>query len=203
MSAEKVVANTWTPAFSRGVDGVITVWNRRAEKLFAVPAESVVGRRCHEVMAGRDMFGNDYCCAECASWRMAASGRQVHPYRLTVMEDGGRKLELRVSILAVSGPDGPELVHLIESVFGGGAFSVVSDKIDEDERECGCGGHKLTRCELQVLRHLAVGNSNEEIGRQLLISRAAVRDHIVHCLQKLEVNSSMEAISVARRLDLV
>ena len=54
-----------------------------------------------------------------------------------------------------------------------------------------------------MLRHLAVGNSNEEIGRQLLISRAAVRDHIVHCLQKLEVNSSMEAISVARRLDLV
>ena len=78
MSAEKV-ANTRTPAFSRAVDGVITVWNRRAEKLLAVPAESVVGRRCHEVMAGRDMFGNDYCCAECASWRMAASGRQVHP----------------------------------------------------------------------------------------------------------------------------
>jgi len=203
MSAEKIVGSTRTAAFSRGVDGVITVWNRRAEKLFAIRAESVIGRRCHEVIAGRDVFGNDYCCAECACWRMAATGRLVHPCRLAVRENGGRKLNIRVSILAVSSPDGPELVHLIEAVFGSSVFAVLSDELDGEEEEWDCAGSTMTRRELQVLRHLAAGNGTDDIARQLLISPATVRNHISRCLQKLEVHSRVEAVGVARRLDLV
>lgn len=203
MSAEKIVESTRTPAFSCRADGEITAWNRGAEKLFANPADAVVGRKCYEVMAGRDVFGNDYCCAECPSWRMTESDRLVHPYRLTVQDDGGRSIALRVSVLAVRTPEEVGLVHLIESVFGSGVFAVVSDELDEDEQEWGGAGPPLTRRELQVLRHLAVGNSTEEIGRQLLISRATVRNHISRCLQKLEVHSRVEAVGVARRLDLV
>jgi DNA-binding CsgD family transcriptional regulator len=203
MSAEAIVESTWTAAFSCRADGEITAWNRGAETLLANPADAVVGRKCYEVMAGRDVFGNDYCCADCAAWRMTASDRLVHPYRLTVQDDGGRSIALRVSVLAVRTPVGVGLVHLIESVFGSGVIAVVSDEFDEDEQEWECAGPPLTRRELQVLRHLAVGNSTEEIGRQLLISRATVRNHISRCLQKLEVHSRVEAVGVARRLDLV
>ena len=203
MSAEKIVESSWTPAFSCGADGVITAWNQGAEKLLANSEEAVVGRKCYEVMAGHDVFGNDYCCAGCASWRMTASNKLVHPYRLTVQDDGGRSIAVRVSVLAVHNPKGPQLVHLIEAVFGTGVFAVVPDEPDEDELEWGCAQPSLTRRELQVLRHLAVGNSTDEIGRQLLISRATVRNHISRCLQKLEVHSRVEAVGVARRLDLV
>ena len=202
MSAEKIVESTRTAAFSRGPDGAITSWNRGAEKLFALPAESALGRKCHKVMAGCDLFGNDYCCAECASWRMTESDRLVHPYRLTVKESGGRSMTLRVSILAVRSPEGTQLVHLLDVVFGAGVFAVVSDEYDE-ENDWGWPCSILTRRELQVLRHMAVGYSTDQIARQLLISSTSVRNYVSRCLQKLEAHSRVEAVAAARRLDLV
>ena len=87
MSAEKIVEHSWTPAFSCGADGVITAWNRGAEKLLATSGKTVVGRKCHEVMDGRDMFGNDYCCAGCASWRMtAANVAFINCHRIRMFE---------------------------------------------------------------------------------------------------------------------
>lgn len=203
MSAEKIVDGSWTPAFSCAADGMITAWNPGAEKLLASSGEDTLGRKCYEVMAGSDAFGNDYCCAGCASWRMTAANKLVHPYRLTVQDRSGRSITLRVSVLAVHRPSGPQLVHLLEPVFGNGIFAVVNDDLDEGQPEWGCAQPSLTKRELQVLRHLAVGNSTDEIGRQLLISRATVRNHISRCLQKLEVHSRVEAVGVARRLDLV
>jgi len=203
MSAENIVDSSWSPAYSCGADGAITAWNRGAERLLTRPGDAVVGQKCFKVMAGRDVFGNDYCCAGCTSWRMTASNKLVHPYRLTVQDGGGRSITLRVSVLAVHDPRGPQLVHLIEAVFGAGVFAVVPEEPDEAECGWGCSPPSLTRRELQVLRHLAAGNSTDEIGRQLLISRATVRNHISRCLQKLEVHSRVEAVGVARRLDLV
>ena len=203
MSAENIVERTGTPAFSRGADGAITAWNRGVAELFGVPAESVVGRKCHEVMAGRDLFGNDYCCDTCASWRMVSSNRRVRPYRLTVSRVEGRPIELRVSILPTHGPNGPELLHLLESACGSGVVAVFSDELDEEEQVRGRAGSALTRRELQVLRYLAVGYGTDEIAWRLMISRATVRNHVSACLQKLDVHSRVEAVAAARRLDLV
>ena len=203
MSAGKIVKSTWVPAFSCGADGAITAWNRGAEKLLAYSEEAVVGQKCYEVMAGRDVFGNDYCCAGCASWRMTASNKLVHPYRLSVQDQSGRSITLRVSVLAVHQAEGPQLVHLMDAVFSGGVVGVAAGDSDEVELEVGCAHPLLTRRELQVLRHLAAGNSTGEISRLLLISHATVRNHISRCLQKLEVHSRVEAVGVARRLDLV
>lgn len=203
MSAESIVESSWTPAFSRGIDGSITVWNQRAERLLAIPARSAVGKKCWKVMGGRDVYGNDYCCADCATWRMASSDRLVHPFRLSIREAGGWTLNLRVSILAVTSPDGPELIHLLHTAFDTGSMVDDSEEIDGDPQECGCAHTTLTRRELQVLRHLAAGNSTDEIASQLLICRATVRNHVSSCLQKLDVHSRVEALCVARRLNLV
>src|SRR3954453_6728052 len=45
----------------------------------------------------------------------------------------------------------------------------------------------LTSRELDVLRHLAQGLSNVEIGRELFISDTTVKTHVTRVLQKLEV----------------
>lgn len=52
---------------------------------------------------------------------------------------------------------------------------------------------QLTPRESQVLRHLALGLSNEEIGRSLEISVETVKEHIQHLLRKLPANDRTQA----------
>jgi two-component system catabolic regulation response regulator CreB len=62
---------------------------------------------------------------------------------------------------------------------------------------------KLTPRELEVLRHLANGLGQDEIARQLFISRKTVATHIEHVLQKLGVRTRAQAVAMAYREDLV
>jgi DNA-binding NarL/FixJ family response regulator len=61
----------------------------------------------------------------------------------------------------------------------------------------------LTLRELAVLRLLAAGNSNREIGDALGISDGTVKIHVTHLLAKLGVSSRAEAIATAVRRGLV
>ena len=60
----------------------------------------------------------------------------------------------------------------------------------------------LTSRELEVLRLIAEGLSNAEIGRELFISDATVKTHVTRVLQKLEVRDRAQAIVLAYRCDL-
>lgn len=202
MSAEKIVENSWTAAFSSAVDGSITAWNRSAERLLAAPRRSVVCHKCYEVIAGRDVFGNDYCSASCASWKMAVANRPIRPYRLIITDKQGRDIDVKVSVLVTRGATGPALVHLLEPVAGSGLFAVDADELEFADLGNACPS-ALTRRELQVLRRLAAGSSTNDITTELRISRATVRNHISRCLKKLDVHSRVEAVGLARRLDLV
>jgi two-component system, NarL family, response regulator len=62
---------------------------------------------------------------------------------------------------------------------------------------------RLTRRELAVLRLLAAGNSNREIGAALGISDGTVKIHVTHLFAKLDVKSRTEAIATALRRGLV
>jgi DNA-binding NarL/FixJ family response regulator len=56
---------------------------------------------------------------------------------------------------------------------------------------------------LQVLRSIATGKSNKEIGVQLNISEATVKVHVTHMLEKLKVTGRSEAISRAAKRGLI
>jgi DNA-binding NarL/FixJ family response regulator len=60
----------------------------------------------------------------------------------------------------------------------------------------------LTSRELDVLRHLAQGRSNAEIGRELFITDTTVKTHVTRVLQKLEVRDRAQAIVLAYQCDL-
>jgi two-component system, NarL family, response regulator len=62
---------------------------------------------------------------------------------------------------------------------------------------------ELTTREMEVLRILAVGKSNKEIGVAFNISEATVKVHVTHILEKLKVTGRTEAINVAVRRGLV
>jgi two-component system NarL family response regulator len=61
----------------------------------------------------------------------------------------------------------------------------------------------LTYRELQVLRHLGTGASNQEIARQMVISGNTVRYYVHNILNKLKLNNRREAGALSRRLVLV
>jgi DNA-binding NarL/FixJ family response regulator len=62
---------------------------------------------------------------------------------------------------------------------------------------------QLTMRELTVLRLLADGKTNKEIGAELSIAEGTVKVHLTHLFEKLGVTSRTEAIACAARRGLV
>lgn len=56
----------------------------------------------------------------------------------------------------------------------------------------------LTPRELEVLKLVAGGASNREIGQELMLSEATVKSHLVHIYDKLGVRSRTSAVAAAR-----
>jgi DNA-binding NarL/FixJ family response regulator len=61
----------------------------------------------------------------------------------------------------------------------------------------------ITKREREVLRLLADGMRNEEIGRELTISPLTVRTHIEKAMQKLEADTRTQAVANALRMSLI
>jgi LuxR family maltose regulon positive regulatory protein len=61
----------------------------------------------------------------------------------------------------------------------------------------------LTPREMEVLGLIALGDSNQEIARKLVITVSAVKKHTVNIFHKLNVNSRTQALARARRLGLL
>jgi two-component system nitrate/nitrite response regulator NarL len=57
----------------------------------------------------------------------------------------------------------------------------------------------LTAREMEALRLMAHGRSNEEIGAELCVALNTVRNHVSSTLTKLGARSKLEAVAIAAR----
>jgi LuxR family maltose regulon positive regulatory protein len=61
----------------------------------------------------------------------------------------------------------------------------------------------LTGRELEVLRLVAAGRSNQDIAQELVVTLDTVKKHVSHILSKLGGSNRTEAVTRARQLDLI
>jgi DNA-binding NarL/FixJ family response regulator len=99
--------------------------------------------------------------------------------------------------------DDLDLGGAIEHVLAGESFidpRAASAVIDSRR---GGGNPKLSRQELKVLRLVAEGLTNPEIGARLYLSRHTVKEYLSHAMRKLEVTNRIEAVRKATELGLI
>ncbi|HZI05092.1 MAG TPA: response regulator transcription factor [Archangium sp.] len=79
-------------------------------------------------------------------------------------------------------------------------FQSIQAKPPEAEKQ---NPWSLTPAEFDVLRYVAKGLSNAEVGRVMTLERRTVRTHLSHIYRKMGVNSHVEAVVLALRAGLV
>lgn len=106
---------------------------------------------------------------------------------------GSSRDELIAAIRRAASGDTPDRESVLERVRG--AMSRRREPVDDEI--------PLTNRELQVLRHVALGLSNREIGRSLEISIETVKEHVQNILRKIDVTDRTQAAVWAVRKNLV
>ena len=94
-------------------------------------------------------------------------------------------------------------VHEGESALSQGMTLRLMDELSRSERPAHPSENTLTLRELDVLRAIASGLSNQEIGNQLYISENTVKFHVHSLLAKLNLTDRKEAANFAREHGLV
>lgn len=106
--------------------------------------------------------------------------------------------------------DGDELVSAVRVIASGDAIiapSVTKRLISEFAKRPQAadisGLDELTEREVDVLRLVAKGMSNIEIGEELFVSETTVKTHVSHILTKLQLRDRVQAVVVAYESGLI
>lgn len=105
--------------------------------------------------------------------------------------------------------DPPDLIHSVEMVARGDALlspRIVRRLVERFTSVPPRPTHllrTLTERELEILRHIARGMSNEEIAAELFISAATVKTHVTHILRKLNLRDRTQAVVLGYESGLV
>jgi DNA-binding NarL/FixJ family response regulator len=93
-----------------------------------------------------------------------------------------------------------ELLETIRAVHAGQkrVSSEVATEIAEHSAD-----HALTPREVDVLRLVAKGNANKEIGAQLSLTEETVKSHIRNILAKLEANDRTHAVAIGVKRGII
>jgi DNA-binding CsgD family transcriptional regulator len=199
-----------TAAVVSDMAGHVLLWNAGAERLTQRPARLALGRLCHDLLEGRDIFGNLFCHDDCAVRAMCRRGETIHAFEL-VVDSPKPTTALQVSILKIPGatPNEAMIVHLLQAIDRDGRLARALERLGIAYRGASASTSEtpptnesrapLTARERDVLARMAEGLQNKEIAQKLEISLATVRNHVHNLLEKLGVHSKLEAISLAYR----
>ncbi len=214
----RMLARSSDGVFATDADQRIVFWSESAEELLQRPAAEVLGKRCYQVIRGRDYENHPFCRSNCPTIRAVRRGTSVPNFDIACPR-GDDQFWLNVSIVPVPGSSRQEAVaiHMFRDVSGRrrserlaqATQAIVAQFITDGNEVEEQGGPypppdpSLTRRESEVLRLLAASLNTEEMAERLAVSRVTVRNHIQHLLVKLGVHSRLEAILTGSRYGLI
>ncbi len=199
------------PAFATDSRERIVFWNRGMADLVGRMSHSTLGHRCYETLAGRDVFDNRFCYANCPVIATLREGDPVRGFELKVATGGRERRAVGLTILKIPGvrPDLFTLVHIVQPIAREGRLAELLARLEgrsldgmdpaRAQSKPACSAPPLTARETEVLRHVAAGLQNKEVAQKLGLSVATVRNHVHNILDKLGVHSKLEAVSLSFR----
>jgi two-component system NarL family response regulator len=105
------------------------------------------------------------------------------------------------------------LVETIRAVHGGESFcsprlaaslfSRIAELVSERQPAIAPGAIKLTTREVEIIKEIAEGLSNQEIAQRLSIQPQTVKNHIHNILDKLQLHNRLETVHYARERNLL
>ncbi len=208
------IARSGEAVFAIDSSDRIILWNKKCEELLGQPARAVLGKRCYDVIGGRDENGNVYCYRNCPVAHQAREMPKdpVHRFQLSMETGSGARKTVEVSLFAIPAyhPALSTVVHVLRD--GKRKASALERSLAEEadgreplwpvETKTG-QPIDLTAREKAILRCLAQGLPTVAIGKKLFISPVTVRNHVQNILQKLDVHTKLAAVVFAYQHDLI
>jgi DNA-binding NarL/FixJ family response regulator len=141
--------------------------------------------------------------------RIATSCPAVACIVITVREDEetvGRALRMGARGYVLKGISGGDLAQTVRSIYNGEVYitpSLATRLLTNESLGVNRGHHlqldSLTEREMQILRLIAKGMINKQIGAELSLSEKTVKHYVTNILQKLQVSNRVEAALIAQR----
>jgi PAS domain S-box-containing protein len=193
----------------------IVLWNKKCEELLGRSARSVLGKKCYDVIGGRDASGNVYCYRNCP---VAFQSREkpkdpVKRFPLSVEVGKSGRQWFEVSLFAIPSyhPALSTVVHVVRPENkrpSGLERRLVTDAAPVAEPLWPMTTREgqpvdLTTREKEILRCLSQGLSTSAIAKKFFISPVTVRNHIQNLLHKLDVHTKLAAVVFAYRHNLI
>lgn len=102
-----------------------------------------------------------------------------------------------------------DMIHALHLVLDGGIylppqlFQPAMGRVSLGKRSCRTNKYGLTVRQTEVLRHLAMGLTNKEIGLAIGLAAGTVKIHVAAIFQSLHVKKRIDAVRVAQRMGLL
>jgi DNA-binding CsgD family transcriptional regulator len=209
------IARSGEAVFAFDGNDLIILWNKACERLLGRPAYQVLGRRCYDVLCGRDAYGNRYCGVSCpvSSQARTHPAEELHTFLIDVPVAGSAARRVSVTPFVISGghPSLATIVHVLRDPEAPSSAleRELADAVEESPpprpslRTAAGQVASLTDREQEILLKMAQGLTTDGIGADLFISPVTVRNHIAKILSKLDVHTKLAAVAFAYQNGLV
>jgi PAS domain S-box-containing protein len=195
----------------------IVFWNKTAEAILGYTRDDVVNQFCYQFLHGHDEARRLFCKERCQVVKLALQSKPIPNYDLHVKTKGREECWLNMSVFTyrMNNTNGNRfIVHLFHALDRKevddkalGQLIKVINRYQDIRHNNGTrlDSHQnpLTTREREILSLLVDGLGTRDIAELLSISINTVRNHIQHILQKLQVNSRLEAVAIAVKDELV
>jgi PAS domain S-box-containing protein len=204
-----IEARTGDAVYVVGPEYSIVHWDEQMESLTGVLSEEAVGKPCYEAVMGEREDGGPFCAHGCTVMHLARAHRPVSSFEMRIWTRSGERRWVSVSNLTLETEEGSYLVHLLRDAQGThDALQMARGLIQLSIKKEAPAPRRqdvpaLTPRQLEVLNLLARGKSVREIGKELYLSDATVRNHVRSLLQALGAHSQLEVLAKAREMGIL